>query len=164
MNVTHEDVISLFAEVLHRPGKDLYVKVPVQYEKKMTLDNAVGACRDAGLDLLCKNGHETGSGDCLTMNLNNNGKTLLFLIRDVCPGTEWIDDRTPKSICPEVERAFFYVNITDANGVAMSKGALTKDGVVKTGAWGTQYKSGEQLKPYYAACAKEGGIDEIHFN
>ena len=157
MNDTHKGLIVLFAEVLHRPGKDLYMKVPVQYEKKMTLDNAVGACKDAGLVPLCKNRDEK-DGDCLVMDLNS-GKQMLSLIRDVCPSTEWIDNKTPKSICPEIERAFFYVNKTDANGDAMSQGVMTQDGEVKTGVWGTQIKSGDQLKPYYAACTKEGGND-----
>lgn len=147
-------VFSFFPEVLHRPGSDLYLKVPVRYDKNMIRENLVEACQDAGLLPLCKNKNEGESGDCLIMELDN-GKTDRFqLIREVCLDVAWSGDYTPKSICPKIDGAFFYN--TNGNG----EGILTKsNGDMAIGATGAYFVSGEQLKPYYAACGKVGGTN-----
>ena len=152
----------VFPEVLHRPGKDLFMKVPIQYGKILSMDTLVKACQDAGLIPICRNKGE--AGDCLIMDLLNEEATLLGLIREMCPSAKPVDkitDLKPNHICPEIEGTFFYnFNLTDRNGVTTSKGVRVIDGVVKGGAYGTSAKSGEELKPYYAACGKAGGKDK----
>ena len=149
----------VFPEVLHRPGKDLFMKVPIKYGKVLTLDNVVKACQDAGLLPLCRNKRE--AGDCLIMDLPYEDTTMLRLIREVCPSAEHIDDISdlkPNHICPEIEGTFFYeFNTTNSNGVRTSIGVRVIDGEVKGYYFGTKSKSGEELKPYFAACGKVGG-------
>ena len=93
----------------------------------------------------------------------DNGKTDHWqLIREVCPDVEWKgENQGPKQICPKIEGVFFYaMNVSGKGVVNSSLGVLTKDGEAKTWIWGSYWRSGKELKPYYAACGKAGGNDE----
>ena len=131
------------------------MKVPVQYERSLTLGNVVEACQDAGLVPLCAF-KQTKSELCLNINLDNEETWYMELVRDACPSIEWINYTTPvhrdTSPCPEIDGAFFYQN-------GDSIGVVTTDGEMKARVSGNKHISGEQLKPYYATCAKEGGND-----
>ena len=92
------------------------------------------------------------------MSVNGPGKqkTDRFqLIKEVCPDVAWITTIKPKSICPIIDGAFFYN--TNGNG----EGVLTRsNGDMAIGANGLYFVSGEQLRPYYAACGKVGGNEK----
>ena len=75
----------LFAEVLLRPGKDLYLRLPVPYGEAVTLDNVVRTCEAAGFRPICRNRDESWSGDCFKMELGQNKDSNTYrLIREVC--------------------------------------------------------------------------------
>ena len=154
----------LFAEVLLRPGKDLYLRLPVPYGKAVTRDNVVRTCEAAGFRPICRNRDESWSGDCFKMELGQNKDSSTYrLIREVCQDlVQWDDNETPTSLCPKIYGTFFYMhNLTneDRSLEYTSTGLLMRsNGSTWLSAWGTNRRSGEESKPYFAACAKEGGI------
>ena len=154
----------VFAEELYRSGNDLYLRIPVQYNESLSLDNVVRTCQNAGLLPICRNSGENVPGECLLMEIGTNTNAQ-SLIKEVCPEDVWNEDGNLTSLCPKVDGTFFYEhNATTDDGIDISKGFwLETDGSLKNGFWGTSRASGENLKPYYAACAKEGGILHLCF-
>ena len=148
----------VFAEELYRSGNDLYLRIPVQYNESLSLDNVVRTCQNAGLLPICRNSGESVPGDCLLMKIAENSN-VWSLIKEVCPEDVWHEDGNLTSVCPKVDGTFFYEhNETTVDGIDISKGFwLETDGSLRNGGSGAYRASGENLKPYYAACAKEGG-------
>ena len=106
----------LFAEVLLRPGKDLYLRLPVRYGEAVTRDNVVKTCEVAGFRPICRNRDESWSGDCFKMELGQNKDTNTYnLIREVCQDkVRWDENETPTSLCPKIYGTFFYMhNLTN---------------------------------------------------
>ena len=92
----------------------------------------------------------------MEIGTNTNAQSL---IKEVCPEDVWNEDGNLTSVCPKVDGTFFYEhNETTDDGIDISKGFwLETDGSLRNGGSGAYRASGENLKPYYAACAKEGG-------
>ena len=139
--------LTINPEVLHSEA-DMYLRVPVRYGEALTKENVESACTSAGLTPLCRNDNQFQ--DACSLGGLEGSNTVIKLSEHLCPdiGQDKIYD------CPLLDGLFF-----------MSNDAFDTSGVLKTNingdskmwAKGSQYTSGWDSRPLYAACIKEGG-------
>ena len=134
-------------------SEDLYLRVPVIYGQVLSKENIATTCSSAGFKPLCRynrgnQGPDSLVEECSLGGLEGRWDNAMKLNKHICPG---IDETKPFD-CRILDGVFF------RNGSTESLGILNNiQGDSSIYAPGSRYTSGEDSRPLYAACIKEGG-------
>ena len=149
-------------EELLQQGGTKYLKVPVPYDQVLSESNLRDACLKAHLKPLCwstDQNHKHSSSECSVGNLpamaDDDDKNNLRLAKHLCSNPQQPSD------CPVLDHVFFFRSnwTSKENEYLGASGVIinSKPGKQKWTAQGTNYKSGYNGRPLYAACVKEPG-------
>ena len=150
-------------EELLQQGGTKYLKVPVPYDQVLSETNMRDACLKAHLKPLCWStdpNHKHSSSECSVGNLpemEDDKKANHFrLAKHLCSNPQQPSD------CSVLDHVFFFrSNWTSKENENLGASGViikSKPGIQKWIAFGTNYKSGYNGRPLYAACVKEPGI------
>ena len=138
------------------------MKVPVPYDQVLSETNMRDACLEAHLKPLCWSAdpnHIFSSSECSVGNLpvmaDDDDKNHFRLAKHLCSNPQQPSD------CSVLDHVFFFrSNWTSKENENLGASGViikSKPGIQKWIAFGTNYKSGYNGRPLYAACVKEPG-------
>ena len=137
-------------------SEDLYLRVPVLYGQVLSKENIATTCSSAGFKPLCRynpgnQGPDSLVEECSLGGLEGRWDNAMKLNKHISPG---IDETKPFD-CSILDGVFFWKGNESTEAYGILKSNIKGDSSIY--APGSRYTSGEDSRPLYAACIKEGG-------